>query len=140
VPLVHQEAEAVANAVIDAALEVHRVLGPGFLPAAYEGALCHELGLRGIAYERQALIRVRYKDLPVGEGRLDLVVENLVLVELRALPSVGLLHLAQMTSYLKATGRPVGLLLNFGNVTMKSGVRKVILSAAMSQAERQRSA
>lgn len=122
------DADAVANAVIDAAVEVHRVLGPGFVASVYEGALCHELGARRIAYERQALVRVRYKDMPVGETRLDVVVENLVVAELRALPTLGVLHLAQMVSYLKATGRPLGLLLNFGGPTMDSGVRRVALT------------
>lgn len=132
----NDSADAVAHAVVDAAVEVHRVLGPGFLPAVYEGALCHELGLRRIAYERQALIRVRYKDMPVGDGRIDLVVENLVVAELRALPSLGVLHLAQMKSYLKATGRPLGLLLNFGGPDMRSGVRLLRVSSSLHGAQK----
>ncbi len=103
------------------------MLGPGYLPDIYEAAICHELGLRGIAYERQPLIRVRYKDLPVGEGRLDLVVENLVIVQIRAAPALGTTHLAPLISYLKATGRVLGLLLNFGGPTMSTGIRRVVL-------------
>lgn len=124
------EVDAIARAVVDAAVEVHRLLGPGYAETVYEAALCHELGLRGLAYERQALVRVRYKDIPVGEGRLDLVVENLVIVELKAVPTLAPVHIAQVISYLKATRRSLGLLLNFGGQYMKSGIRRVVLMPA----------
>jgi len=114
--------------VVDAALEVHRHLGPAFLESVYENALCHELSLRNVPFERQVAVCVAYKDLPVGEGRADLIVAQRVVVELKALPALGPVHLAQILSYLKATGLVLGLLFTFGERHFKTGCRRVVLT------------
>jgi GxxExxY protein len=121
-------ADEVASVVVDAAVEVHWLLGPAFLESVYENALCHELSMRGVSFERQVSIAVRYKDLVVGEGRMDLVVAGIVVVELKALPTLTPLHVAQVISYLKATGIQLGLLLNFGGRHLKTGCRRIVLS------------
>jgi GxxExxY protein len=124
----NQKADEVASVVVDAALEVHWHLGPAFLESIYENALCHELSMRGVSFERQVSIAVRYKELVVGEGRIDLVVSGIVVVELKALPALTPLHVAQVISYLKATRIRLGLLLNFGDRRLKSGCRRIVLS------------
>lgn len=123
-----EQTDAIARVVVLAAIEVHRVVGPGYAESLYEASLCHELALRGLTYDRRPLVRVRYKDVIVGSGRIDLVVEKLVVVVLKALPLLAPVHTAQLISYLKASGRDVGLLLNFGGHTMKAGIRRVVLS------------
>jgi len=101
-------------AIIGAAMEVHRVLGPGFLESVYEEALAHEFGLRGIPYERQAKLAVRYKEIIAGEFRADFLVDGKVVVELKAIKALTEGDEAQLLNYLKGTGYRVGLLLNFG--------------------------
>jgi GxxExxY protein len=120
--------DAVASVVFDAALEVHRHLGPAFVESVYENALCHELRRRRVRFERQVAVPVRYKGLLVGEGRADLVVGERVVVELKALPALGPVHLAQVISYLRATGLPLGLLVNFGERHVRTGFRRVVLT------------
>lgn len=122
------EANEVAREVVDAAIEVHRELGPGYVESVYEASLAHELGLRGLQVERQPLVRVQYKDLVVGEGRIDVLVSNLVVVELKAVSELADVHTAQLISYLKATRLSLGLLLNFGGAQMRTGVRRVVLT------------
>jgi GxxExxY protein len=117
-----------AAAVVDAAIEVHRYLGPAFSESAYENALCHELELRGVPFERQVAVPLEYKGLPIGEGRVDILVGRVLVVELKALPSLLPVHVNQVLSYLSATGLSLGLLLNFGERHMKTGVRRVVLS------------
>ena len=107
------DTEQFARRIIGAAIEVHRVIGPGYVESVYERALCLELELRGIAFERQPAVRVSYKGHVVGEGRLDLVVEPDVVVELKAAPALLPVHKAQILAYLKATRRRLGLLVNF---------------------------
>jgi GxxExxY protein len=121
-------ADDLAAAVVDSALEVHRHLGPAFLESIYENALCHELSLRGVPFERQLVVPIRYKGTPVGEGRTDLVVGAQLIVELKALPTLLPVHLAQVLSYLKATGLTLGLLINFGERHLKAGVRRLVLT------------
>ncbi len=123
-----EELDDLAGVVVDAALEVHRHLGPAFLESVYEIALCHELSLRGVPFDRQVVVPVLYKDWLVGEGRADLVVGNRLVVELKAVPSLGPIHLAQILSYLKATGLTLGLLLNFGERRLRTGCRRVVLA------------
>ncbi len=101
-------------AIIGAAMEVHRILGPGFLESVYEEALAHEFDLRGIPYQRQAKLAVRYKDIIAGEFRADFLVDGKVVVELKALKALTDGDEAQLLNYLKGTGYRVGLLLNFG--------------------------
>ena len=123
-----ERSEILASMVLDAALEVHRNLGPAFLESVYENALCHELSLRGVPFERQVAVPVLYKNLLVGEGRADLVVGERVVVELKALPALGPVHLAQVISYLKATGLALGLLVNVGERHLRTGCRRVVLT------------
>jgi GxxExxY protein len=123
-----EDVEELAAIVIDSALEVHRHLGPAFLEAVYDNALCHELHLRGVSHERQVVVRVAYKGLLVGEGRIDVLVGGVLIVELKALPALQDTHKAQLISYLKATDLSLGLLLNFGERHLKSGIRRVVLT------------
>jgi GxxExxY protein len=123
-----EEVDALAAVVIDAALEVHRHLGPAFLEAVYDNALCHELSLRGISHERQVVVPVLYKGLAIGEGRIDILVARILVVELKVAPALLAVHWAQLISYLKATGLSLGLLLNFGERRIKTGIRRVVLT------------
>jgi GxxExxY protein len=109
-----------------AAIEVHRTLGPGFLEYFYEEALCRELATRRVAVERQVEVAVLYKGAPIGEARLDLLVEQRVLVELKATDRLAPIHLAQVLSYLKATGLTLGLLINFNVLALRHGVRRMV--------------
>jgi GxxExxY protein len=114
--------------IVDAAIEVHRILGPGYVELVYETAFAHELDLRGIKYERQKTIQIPYKGIQAGEHRLDLLIEGVVVVELKAIKELTDVDLARMLSYLKATNREVGLFLNFAKPRMKDGIRRVARS------------
>ena len=120
--------DQLAHAVIGAAIEVHRLLGPGYVEAVYEEALCVELRLRKILFTRQVAVAVDYKGHPVGEGRLDLLVGDLLTVELKAVEALAPVHSAQVISYLKATNRKLGLLINFNVPLLKHGIKRLILS------------
>ena len=109
--------------IIRAAIAVHRHLGPGFLEAIYEEAMCIELDDTGIAYERQRAIPLTYRGRPIGEHRLDLLVGGRVVVELKAIAALDKIHFAVVRSYMKAVGCEVGLLLNFA--TMPLTVKRV---------------
>ena len=123
-----EELNRLSDAVIGAAIEVHRVLGPGFLESVYEEALCVELGLKGIPFVRQAPVAVDYKGHPVGEARLDLLVDGRLAVELKAVESLLPIHKAQVRSYLCATGYPLGLLINLNVRVLTDGVKRIILT------------
>ncbi|MBA3346881.1 MAG: GxxExxY protein [Gemmatimonadales bacterium] len=116
----------VSHAVIGAAIEVHRQLGPGLLESIYERALCRELWLRGVPSERQVLLPVAYKgvDLDVAV-RLDLIVEGKVIVEVKAVEALAPIHRAQLLTYLKLSALPLGLLLNFNVTLLRHGVRRI---------------
>jgi GxxExxY protein len=122
------EVDQLAHAVIGAAIEVHRALGPGYIEGVYEEALCVELKLQGYPFQRQYKIMVEYKDHPIGEGRLDLLVANLLPVELKAVDALAPIHQAQLLSYLKMTGFHLGLLINFNVPVLKQGIKRIILS------------
>ncbi len=122
------ETDRLAQEVIGAAIEVHRVLGPGFLETMYEQALSVELGLREILFQCQVPVAVDYKGHSVGESRLDLLVGGKLVVELKAADQLAPIHTAQVMSYLKATGHRLGLLINFNVVRLKDGVKRVVLS------------
>ncbi len=123
-----RELDELAHRVIGAAIEVHRHLGPGFLEGVYEDALAVEFTLRGLAYARQKSIAVYYKDHPVGEGRLDFLVEESLIVELKAVEGLAAIHKAQVLSYLKATRLRLGVLINFNVPILRDGLQRVILS------------
>ena len=124
-------ADELAREVIGAAIEVHRVLGPGFLESVYEEALAVELGLRGLAFAQQFPMGVLYKTRRVGASRLDFFVEDELVVEIKAVDRLTPLHTAQVMSYLKAVGRPLGLLLNFKVGVLKQGIRPWCRPAVM---------
>ena len=117
-----------ARTVIGAAIEVHRLLGPGYLESVYEQALAIELELRGLPFERQKTIHVNYKGQAVGEGRLDLLVGGCLIVELKAADALTPIHTAQVMSYLKTTHYPLGLLINFNVPVLKTGIKRIVLS------------
>jgi len=118
----------VTEAVIGAAIEVHRALGPGLLESAYEECLCRELSLRQIRYERQRPLPVTYKGLDLDCGyRLDLLVADAVVVEIKAVESLLPIHEAQLLTYLKLGGWKVGLLINFNVPVLKQGIRRRVL-------------
>lgn len=116
----------VANAVIGAAIDVHRELGPGFLESVYEEALAVELGLRRMSFARQPIVPVYYKGVQVGEGRLDLLVDGRLVVEIKAVETVLPVHRAQVISYLRSTGLPLGLILNFKTLLLKDGIERIV--------------
>jgi GxxExxY protein len=115
-----------ARAVIGAAIEVHRHLGPGFLEAAYEEALAIELSLRGIAFERQVQIPLLYKGRLISRAQIDMLVEGVLVVELKAVSSLAPVHLAQALSYVRAGAFQLGLLINFDVPLLKDGVHRVV--------------
>ncbi len=122
------EVDQLAHQVIGAAIEVHRVLGPGYLESVYEEALAVELELRGIAFARQVGMAVNYKGKMVGEGRLDFLVGRDLVVELKAVEALAPIHHAQVISYLKATGHSLGLLINFNVRVLKDGLQRIVLT------------
>ena len=122
------ETNRLSNEVIGAAIEVHKVFGPGFLESVYEEALCVELKMRDITFARQTPISLNYKGHPVGEGRIDLLVGDKIVVELKTVESLSPVHTAQVISYLKAKGLQLGLLINFNVPVLRDGVKRVVLS------------
>ena len=113
--------------VIGAAIEVHRELGAGLLEVTYEIALQHELYLRGICSERQVLLPVRYKDLELPDSyRVDLLVENSLVVEIKAVEQIIPLHSAQLLTYLKISKNHLGLLINFHTIQLTDGIKRVV--------------
>ena len=120
--------DRLTHQVIGAAIEVHRQLGPGFLESVYEEAMCIELTLRGIAFTRQPEVAIDYKGRPVGQGRLDLLVAECLVVELKAVETLAPIHSAQMISYLRITKRQLGLLINFNVAMLRDGIKRVVLS------------
>jgi GxxExxY protein len=122
------EINQVTEAVIGAAIEVHKALGPGLLESAYEECLCRELELRGIAYRRQVALPVTYKGIQSDCGyRLDILVENLVVIEIKTVEDVLPIHEAQLLTYLKLGGWQAGLILNFNVPVLKQGIKRRVL-------------
>lgn len=118
----------ITEQIIGAAIEVHRALGPGLLESAYEECLSHELALRGIPFERQRPLPVEYKGVKLDCGyRLDLLVNGLVVIEIKAVESLQRIHEAQLLTYLKIGGWKLGLLINFNVPVLKDGIRRRIL-------------
>jgi GxxExxY protein len=116
-----------SQAIIGAAIEVHRTLGPGLLESAYEECLAKELSLRQIPFERQKPLPVEYKGLKLDCGyRLDLLVANRVVVEIKAVDALIPLHEAQLLSYLKLGGWKMGLLINFHATLLKNGLKRLV--------------
>ena len=116
-----------SNVVIGAAIEVHRELGIGLLESAYELALAIELEQRGLSFRRQVPLPARYKGVDVGDAyRLDFLVEDVVIVEIKTLPRFAPVHTAQVLTYLRLANKRLGLLLNFHAESMREGVRRIV--------------
>lgn len=113
--------------IIGAAIEVHKTLGPGLLESAYEGCLAHELSLAGTSFDRQVPLSVSYKSLLLDCGyRLDFLIEKMVVLELKAVEGLQPIHEAQLLTYLKLGGWPIGLLINFNVPVLKNGIKRMV--------------
>jgi GxxExxY protein len=129
-PLI-DKANATSNTVIGAAIEVHRLKGPGLLESIYERCLMRELDLRGLKYARQKSVPIEYKGLVFEETlKFDILVEGCVLVELKAVERILPIHKAQVMSYMHLLNVPVGLLFNFHEVLLKDGLNRFTLPGA----------
>ena len=123
------ELNKLTERIIGAAIEVHRHLGPGLLESAYETCLAYELEQLGLVFERQKALPLVYKEIRLDQGyRIDLLVEQKVIVELKVVEQITPVHEAQVLSYLKFSGCQVGLLLNFNVKLLKNGIRRLILT------------
>jgi GxxExxY protein len=120
------EAEHMASLVLNAAFEVHTVLGAGHAEKVYEEALCHELELRCIPFQRQAPISILYKGRIVGEGWIDLLVGGKLVVEIKSVDRFADVHQSQFLSYLSATDLRLGLLINFNVAHLKQGIKRIV--------------
>jgi GxxExxY protein len=122
------ELDRLTQSVIGACIEVHKELDPGLTENLYEEALCRELEIRGIAHQRQVVVPVIYKGRTIGSTRIDLIVENKLLVELKSCELLNQIHRAQCICYLRLHGLRLGLLVNFNVTILVDGVKRVILS------------
>ena len=122
-----KRSDELSNRIIGAAIEVHRILGPGLLESAYEECLCRELTLQNILFERQKSLPVTYKGIYLDCGyRLDILVEKLVIVELKTVEHIEPIHEAQLLTYLKLSDLWLGLLMNFNVPVLKEGIRRIV--------------
>ncbi len=121
-----QALNALTERIIGCAIEVHRQLGPGLLEGTYESALCNELNHVGVNHIRQPIFPVMYKGQVIGEYRLDLVVENLVVVEIKSVERFDPIFEAQVLTYLKVTGKKIGLLMNFNSRLLRDGIKRFV--------------
>ena len=130
----YEKADRLSREVIGAAIEVHRVLGPGLLESIYERCLVHELELRGIPAIRQQQVRIDYKGFVFAEElRFDLLVDGALLLELKAVQEILPIHKAQLLSYMKLLDTPLGLLLNFHELKLVDGIARMLLPGANQQ-------
>jgi GxxExxY protein len=122
-----RDVNALTHDVIAAAMKVHSALGPGLLESAYEICLCHELFKLGFHFKRQVDLPVTYDAVRLDAGyRIDLIVEDQVIVELKCVEAITDIHKAQLLSYLKLSGKNVGLLINFNVVHLKNGIKRLV--------------
>ena len=122
-----KRSDELSNLIIGAAIEVHRILGPGLLESAYEQCLCHELTLKDISFERQKPLPVTYKGISLDCGyKLDILVEKLVIVELKTVEHIVPIHEAQLLTYLKLSDLWLGLLVNFNVPVLRDGIRRIV--------------
>jgi GxxExxY protein len=122
-----EKRDPLTERIIGCAIEVHRVLGPGLLEASYEAALAIEFQAAKINFQRQFIIPVRYKGQPIGEHRLDFLVEDAVIVELKSVERFDPIFEAQVLTYLRLSGKNRGLLINFNSRLLKDGVKRYML-------------
>lgn len=117
----------VSGAIVDSAINIHAALGPGLLESVYEVLLAHELKLRGLQVERQVPVPIQYMGIQFEEGyRLDLLVEGLVVVEIKSVEEISAVHKKQLLTYLRLADKPLGLLLNFNQNLMKDGITRIV--------------
>jgi GxxExxY protein len=122
--MVHED---ITGRIIDAALRVHTALGPGLLESTYTACLQHEFNLRGLRFQHQVRLAIEYRGIRLDGGyRIDFLVENCVIVELKAVEQLLPLHTAQLLSYLKLSGHQVGLLINFNVSHLRHGIRRIV--------------
>ena len=134
-----KELDDITGAVVDAALKIHKELGPGLLESVYEVVLARELDRRGFKVERQKPIRFEYDGMVFEEGfRTDLLVESRVVVELKSVEDIASVHGKQLLTYLRLMHLPVGLLINFGAATFKEGLRRIVNNLPSSASPRLR--
>jgi GxxExxY protein len=117
----------ITGQIISCAIEVHSTLGPGLLEGVYEEALEEEFGLRGILYERQKDIGLKYKGKVIGKHRIDYLVAGEIIVELKAVEAMHKIYEAQVLTYLRASGKKVGLLINFNVTRLREGIKRLIV-------------
>lgn len=121
------EINVITGQIVDAAMRVHSHLGPGLLESAYEACLAHELQSRALQLDRQLTLPIEYRGLKIDAGyRIDLLVEDLVVVELKAVDAVHPIHRAQLLSYLRLSRRPLGLLINFHSRHLRDGIQRFV--------------
>lgn len=124
-----KEEDKLSREIIGAAIEVHRHLGPGLLESAYEECLCRELAIRNLTFERQKPLAVSYKGVKLDCGyRLDVVVEGLVILELKAVDRIEPIHEAQLLTYLKLSDLKLGILINFNVPILRNGIKRIVNS------------
>ena len=127
-PALPPELGLISGAVVDAAFRVHKTLGPGLLESVYELCLRRELLRRGVAFQSQLSLPVRYEGIQIESGlRVDMIVDGRVIVELKAVEVMHPIHTAQLLTYLKLTGLRVGLLINFNVPLIREGIRRIVL-------------
>ena len=123
-----EKEEEVAERIVDAAYKVHKALGPGLLEKVYEVCFCHELTKAGLSYQKQVSVPINYDGVKLDEGlRLDVIVENLIICELKAVDQMNSVYMAQVLTYMKLTGKHLGFLINFNVPVIKSGIKRMIL-------------
>jgi GxxExxY protein len=124
---IQKRSNALSKEIISAALEVHRSLGPGLLESAYEACLCHELALRKIPFERQVPLPIEYKGIKLDCAyRLDILVDQLVIIELKAVTEIQPIDEAQLLTYLRLKKLWLGLLINFNVTLLKNGIKRIV--------------
>ena len=125
---ISENEEAIAKKIVDAAFAVHKNLGPGLLEKVYEICFCHELSKRGLKYQRQIDLPILYDGIVFNEGlRLDVLVEELIICELKAVDEMNSVWEAQILSHLKLTNKRLGFLINFNVSLIKEGIKRIIL-------------
>ena len=127
-PPLSKEEERLGREIVDAAFAVHQALGPGLLERIYEVCFCHKLAKRGISFQRQVPVPIVYDGIRFEEGlRLDVLVEDLVICELKAVETFNPVYIAQLLTQLKLTGKRLGFLINFNVPMIKEGIKRVVL-------------
>ena len=117
----------ITERIISCGIEVHSAFGPGLLESVYEEALAHEFTLRRVRYDRQKEINLKYKGIDVGKHRIDYLVEDKIIVELKAVETLHRIYEAQVLTYLRALDKRVGLLINFNVIRLKDGIKRLII-------------